>query len=42
VTHARERCLLDHGAELQRVLVATTGMQVAIDAPATALTPEPH
>jgi hypothetical protein len=42
VTHARERCLLDHGAELQRALVAVTGMHVAVDVPAAALAPEPH
>jgi hypothetical protein len=44
VTHARERCLLDHGAELQRALVATTGMHVAVDVPAVAvaLAAEPH
>ena len=42
VTHARERCLLDHGAELQRALVADTGMHVAVDVPAAALAPEPH
>src|SRR3954452_15458100 len=29
VTHARARCLLDHAAELQHALVATTGMHVA-------------
>src|SRR3954452_509033 len=34
VTHARERCLLDHGAERQRALVATTGMHVAVEVPA--------
>ena len=44
VTDARERCLLDHGAELQRALVATTGVQVAVDVPAAAaaLAAEPH
>jgi hypothetical protein len=36
VTHAPERCLLDHGAELQRALVATTEMHVAVDVPAAA------
>jgi hypothetical protein len=44
VTHARERCLLDHGAELQRALVTTTGMHVSVDVPAVAaaLAAEPH
>jgi hypothetical protein len=44
VTHARERCLLDHGAELQRALVARMGMHVAVDVPAAAvaLAAEPH
>jgi hypothetical protein len=44
VTHARERCLLDHAAELQRMLMATTVMHVAVDVPAAAaaLAPEPH
>jgi hypothetical protein len=43
VTHARERCLLDHGAELQRSLMALTGARVAVDVPpvALALAPEP-
>src|SRR4051812_9195567 len=42
VTHARERCLLAHGAELQRALVAKTEMHVAVDMPDAALAPEPH
>ena len=42
VTHARERCLLDHTAELQHALVDTTGTHVAVDVPAAALAPDPH
>src|SRR3954453_11159044 len=43
VTHARERCLLDHSAELQRSLMGLTGARVAVDTPpvALALSPEP-
>jgi len=37
VTHARDRCLLDHALELQAVLVEHTGARVAVDVPATAL-----
>jgi N-methylhydantoinase A/oxoprolinase/acetone carboxylase beta subunit len=33
---------LDEDAELQRALVAATGMHVAVDVPAAALAPEPH
>jgi hypothetical protein len=44
VTHARERCLLDHGAELQQALVAMTGTHIAVDVPAAAaaLAPDPY
>jgi hypothetical protein len=44
VTHARERCLLDHAAEVQGALVALTETHVAVDVPAAvaALTSEPH
>jgi hypothetical protein len=31
VTHARERCLLDHGQRLQEALVIRTGGTVAVD-----------
>jgi hypothetical protein len=43
VTHARERCPLDHDAELQRTLTALTGARVAVDMPPVvlALSPEP-
>jgi hypothetical protein len=37
VTHARDRCLLDHALELQAALVEHTGARVAVDVPATAL-----
>src|SRR3954454_17197481 len=36
VTHARERRLLDHGAELQRSLMGLTGARVAVDVPPVA------
>jgi hypothetical protein len=39
VTHARDRCLLDHGAELQRALVELTGAPVAVDVPVMVLAP---
>ena len=42
VTHARERCLLDHAAELQRAVVAASGMHVAVDVPAATRALEPH
>jgi hypothetical protein len=42
ITHAREGCLLGHGTELQRALVAATAMRVAVDAPAAVLASEPH
>jgi hypothetical protein len=36
ITHGRDRCLLDHAAELQRMPMATTAMHVAVDVPASA------
>jgi hypothetical protein len=37
VTHARERCLLDHAQQVQEALVIRTGGTVAVDVAAGAL-----
>jgi hypothetical protein len=38
VTHARERCLLNHAAALQRAAAQLTAREVTIDVPDSALT----
>jgi hypothetical protein len=37
VTHARERCLLDHAQQVQEALIARTGGTVAVDVASAAL-----